>query len=123
MAEKIIINNLKISARHGVYSSEKDIDGVFEINVLLWVNLKKAIQTDKIQDTVDYCAIISKVNDVFTKRDYSLIETVGSDICNEVLCAFSNIEQIKINIKKPHAPIDAEFDSVEVEIKKKREKI
>ena len=123
MVEKIIINNLKILARHGVYLSEKDVDGLFEINVVLWVNFKKAIKTDRVNNTVDYSAVISIVNDVFTENDYNLIETVASKICNEVLQIFPVIKQIKINIKKPHAPISANFDSVEVEIKKRREKI
>ena len=123
MAEKIIINNLKIPARHGVYSSEKDVDGLFEINIVLWVNLEKAIKTDRIINTVDYSAVISIVNDVFTKKDYNLIETVASKICNKMLQVFPVIKQVKINIKKPHAPISANFDSVEVEIKKRREKI
>ena len=40
--DSIRINDLKIPARHGVYDFEKSKDGIFEIDLELFCNLKGA---------------------------------------------------------------------------------
>ena len=44
--DSIRINDLKIPARHGVYDFEKSKDGIFEIDLELFCNLKVAVISD-----------------------------------------------------------------------------
>jgi len=117
--DKIKIINLKIPGRHGVYDFEKNVDKIFEIDAELYLRLSDYRNSDDIKSTVDYGEIISSIKEVFTKRDCKLIETVASSICDELLYKYP-VKKVKIRIRKPHAPIDANFDTVEVELVRRR---
>jgi len=109
------ISNLKIPAKHGVYEFEKDKEGLFEIDVELKTDLSKAGQSDELEDTINYDEIVSIITDLFTEKDYHLIEAVGETICRNLLDSYS-IEKVILRIRKPHAPIMANLDTVEVEL-------
>ena len=113
--DSIRINNLKIPARHGVYDFEKSKDGIFEIDLELFCNLKGAGMSDRLGDTLDYQEIISFTIEEFTKKRYSLVEAVADAVCQRLLKEF-DIQKVIIRVRKPHAPINADFKNVEVEL-------
>tara|TARA_B100000900_G_C20248705_1_gene581033 strand:+ start:130 stop:489 length:360 start_codon:yes stop_codon:yes gene_type:complete len=111
----IKIKNLKILAKHGVYDFEKDKEGLFELDIEMFLSLKKPAKSDKLEDTVNYGEAISLITSVFTEKCYSLIEAVAEKICFELLDYYP-IKKVLIRIRKPHAPISANLDTVEVEL-------
>ena len=113
--DSIRINDLKIPARHGVYDFEKSKDGIFEIDLELFCNLKGAGISDRLGDTLDYQEIISFTIEEFTKKRYKLVEAVAESVCGRLLKEFQ-IEKVVIRVRKPHAPIKADFKNVEVEL-------
>jgi len=117
--DKIRILNLRIPAKHGVYEFEKEKEEIFEVDIELYFDLSKSIKSDRLEDTVDYNDIVGLVTKIFTEKDYNLIETVAGKICNYLLEAYP-IEKVIVRIRKPHAPIQANIDTVEVEIERKK---
>ena len=115
--DSIRINNLKIPARHGVYEFEKSKDGIFEVDLELYCDLKKSCTSDKLIDTIDYQEIISFTIEQFTKKRYKLVEAVADSVCKKLLEQFK-IDDVVIRVRKPHAPIKANFNNVEVELKR-----
>tara|TARA_Y100001970_G_scaffold15472_1_gene17424 strand:+ start:406 stop:762 length:357 start_codon:yes stop_codon:yes gene_type:complete len=113
--DKISIINLEIPARHGVYNFEKNKDEIFEIDIELFVNLSVPGKSDRLSDTINYGDVIAYVTDVFTKKDYNLIEAVGESICTALIKEYP-VKKVCIRIRKPHAPINANFKTVEVEL-------
>ena len=113
--DSIHINNLKIPARHGVYEFEKSKDSIFEIDLELYCNLEKAGGSDNLIDTLDYQDIVCFTNEEFTKKRYKLVEAVAESVCRRLLKEFQ-IEKVVIRVRKPHAPIKADFKNVEVEL-------
>ena len=116
----IRIKNLKISARHGVYEFEKEKDGIFELDINLYLSLLKAGKSDRLEDTINYEDIISTVTKAFTEKQYALVEAAAQSVCDRLLNDFK-IDKITIRIRKPHAPIDANFETVEVQLNRKNE--
>ena len=113
--DSIRINDLKIPARHGVYDFEKSKDGLFEIDLELFRNLKGAGKSDRLDDTLDYQEIISFTIEEFTKKRYKIVEAVAESVCKRLLMEFQ-IEKVVIRVRKQHAPIKADFKNVEVEL-------
>ena len=113
--DKVRILNLKIPARHGVYEFEKDKDGLFELDVEIFTNLSAAGKSDDLKDTINYDDAVSVITDIFTEKDYHLIEAVGDSICQKLLSDFP-IQKVVLKIRKPHAAIMANLDTVEVEL-------
>ena len=113
--DKISILKLKIPGNHGVYDFEKKTQGTFELDVELFLDLTTPCSTDQLKDTVDYARVTETVIRVFNEKHCNLIERVGEKICKELLNQFP-VEKVMIKIKKPHAPIEANFDTVEVQL-------
>ena len=113
--DKISILKLKIPGNHGVYDFEKKTQGTFELDVELFLDLTSPCSTDQLKDTVDYARVTETVIRVFNEKHCNLIERVGEKICIELLNQFS-VEKVMLKIKKPHAPIEANFDTVEVQL-------
>ena len=116
----IRIKNLKIPARHGVYEFEKEKDGTFELDIELYLPLLKAGKSDRLEDTINYKDIISTATKAFTEKQYALVEAAAQSVCDRLLNDFK-IDKIKIRVRKPHAQIDADFDTVEVRLNRKNE--
>ena len=118
--DRIRIKNLKIPARHGVYEFEKEKDGTFELDIELYLPLLKAGKSDRLEDTINYKDIISTATKAFTEKQYALVEAAAQSVCDRLLNDFK-IDKIKIRVRKPHALIDADFDTVEVLLNRKNE--
>ena len=116
----IRIKNLKIKARHGVYEFEKKKDGTFELDIELYLSLEKSGQSDKLEHTIDYDNIVSIVMKAFTEKNYNLVEAAAESVCEKLLYALK-VAKIIIRVRKPHAPINAEFDTIEVELIRENE--
>tara|TARA_B110000008_G_C16426963_1_gene346258 strand:- start:54 stop:422 length:369 start_codon:yes stop_codon:yes gene_type:complete len=113
--DKISILKLKIPGNHGVYDFEKKTQGTFELDVELFLNLSVPCSTDQLKDTVDYAKVTETIIRVFNEKHCNLIERVGEKICEELLKKFS-VAKVMIKIRKPHAPIQANFETVEVQL-------
>lgn len=118
--DKIIIKNLKLFCYHGVNPEEK-VDGQnFVFDVIASVDLKMPCETDNVDDTVSYAKIIKTVKRVAQEQKDDLIERVAQRIVDALFREFDKIQELKVTVKKPEAPIKAEFDYVAVEIERKR---
>ena len=118
--DKILIRNLKIFAYHGVNPEEKEFGQNFLFDIDVWLDISKPCMTDDVDDTVSYAKIIKAVRRIVTKEKYDLIERVAQVTADGLFEEFEPINKIKITLKKPDAPIKAEFDWVGVEIERTR---
>lgn len=114
--DKIKIKNLHIYAYHGVHDFEKEKGQNFYINAVAYVDTFEAGHSDKLEDTVSYSDICRVINDTFCGTKYDLIEAAAEACAENILFSFSKIRKIDIEICKPEAPIEMEFETVSVEI-------
>lgn len=118
--DKIIIKDLKLFAYHGVNEEEKINGQNFVMDITVWVDIEKPCVTDNVNDTVSYAKIIKKVRSVFTEKSYDLLEKAAQVVSDAIFDEFPKVEETQILLKKPEAPIKAEFNYVAVEIRRKR---
>ena len=116
----IRIKNLKVKARHGVYEFERKKDGIFELDIELYLSLEKSGQSDKLEHTIDYNNIVSIVIKAFTEKNYNLVEAAAESVCEKLLYALK-VAKVIVRVRKPHAPINADFDTIEVELIRENE--
>lgn len=118
--DKISIKGLKLFAYHGVNPEEKENGQNFVIDLDYYVNIARACQMDTLDDTVSYAKVVKTIRRVFTAEKYDLIERAAQVIADAVLDEFEDIFKVEITLKKPEAPISAEFDYVAVSIMRER---
>lgn len=118
--DKILIRDLKIFAYHGVNPEEK-IDGQnFVFDVDLYVNITKACHSDSVEDTVSYAKVIKTITRVFTAEKYDLLEKAAQITADAVLSEYADVSRVDITLKKPEAPMKADFGWVGVQISRER---
>lgn len=114
--DKITIKGLKIFAYHGVNPEEKENGQEFIVDVDYYLNLENACKTDSLEDTVSYAKAVKTIRRVFTQSSYDLIERAAQVIADALLSEYERIEKVEVTVKKPHAPVSAEFDYMAVNI-------
>lgn len=114
--DKIIIQGLRLYAYHGVNPEEK-IDGqMFFLDITCALSLCVPCATDCVDDTVSYAKILKTARSAFLSQKFDLLETAAETVAKSVLDAFSAIKEIIVRVRKPEAPIKADFEYVAVEI-------
>lgn len=122
MNDKIIVKGLKIYAYHGVNPEEK-VDGQnFILDITSKVDLSKPCESDNVDDTVSYAKIIKEATRIFLSEKNDLLERAAKRVAEGLLERFEKIQEVNIVLKKPEAPIKADFEYVAVEITVEREK-
>lgn len=118
--DKISIKGLKLFAYHGVNPEEKRDGQEFVIDMDYYVDITRACQFDDLEDTVSYAKVVKTIRRVFTAEKYDLIERAAQVIADAILDEYDKIFKVQITLKKPNAPIKAEFDYVSVSITRER---
>ena len=119
--DKITIKNLKIFAFHGVNPEEKENGQNFYLDIDYYVNIVKACHSDDLNDTVSYARVVKTVRKAFTKEKYDLIERAAQAVADAIFEEFEAISRLEITLKKPEAPVNADFDYMAVTIIRERD--
>ena len=118
--DKIIIDSLKVFAYHGVNPEETLMGQWFVLDIEAWADLTNACATDELDDTVSYAAIIKTVKKAMTKENYKLLECAAQRTADAIFSEHNKIQRIRLRLRKPDAPIKADFGFVAVEIERER---
>jgi len=111
----IRLKNMVFYGYHGVSESEKSLGGKFEVDLNLYLDLKKAGQSDNLEDTLNYEKIYKTVYNCIKRNKYYLIEKLADRIAYSVLRKYKT-EKVLVRVRKPHAPVKGVLDTVEVEM-------
>lgn len=118
--DKIYLNELAFYGYHGVLQEETKLGQTFRVSLILGLSTKKAGQSDSVEDTVSYADVYETVKGIVEGRPFKLIEALAEKIATEVLTDYPLLEEITVKLIKPNPPIPGHYDSVAVEIKRKR---
>jgi dihydroneopterin aldolase len=122
--DKIHLSDLQFHAYHGVLPAEKSLGQKFLINVELTPTastLRRAAKRDDVSLTVDYAEAFNLIKTIVVngpQRD--LIETVGEDICREILKRFRAVDVVRVKVEKPCVAVDGDLRSLGVSLARKR---
>ena len=119
--DTIKIKGLRLFAYHGVSPEEKRDGQTFVLDLRLGADLSQARRSDRLEDTVNYAAVVKAVRAAFTAQSFDLIERAAQAVCDAVLEGFPQVEEVSLLLQKPEAPVSAEFDYMAVEITQRRE--
>ncbi len=114
--DRIIIENLKVFAHHGVYQEENEKGQNFYLSATLETNTRNAGTLDDLDLSTNYGEVCTFLHRYVTEHTYKLIETVAEKTAEAVLLRFPLIRQITLEVRKPEAPIALPFESVSVQI-------
>ncbi len=95
----IKIKNLRLQTILGVYEWEKTIDRDIIINAEITSDQLNSLESDNIEDTIDYDILISKIKTLITNNRFKLIESMAQSMINLIM-EDKRISKCKLEIDK-----------------------
>lgn len=105
---------------HGVFPEENRLGQRFMVDLVVDVDLKKAGQSDNLNESINYGELYQLCKDVVEGEPYKLVESVAEEIASRCLRGFSKARAVKVKVIKPDPPIQGHYESVAVEIMRSR---
>lgn len=121
-ADRLSLVGMRFSGRHGVHAEEKLAAQRFEVDLVLHADLEPAARQDDLEATVDYGSLFDLVRAIVEGRSFDLIEALAGSIASATLAATDAalVDAVEVRVRKPNAPLDGEFDTVEVALVRRR---
>ena len=117
--DKIRIQNLEVFANHGVFPEENVLGQKFIVTATLYADARTAGLTDELTDSIHYGEVCLQIQEFLTAHTFKLLERAAEGLAEMLLLETPHLEKIRLEIKKPWAPIGLPLETVSVEIERK----
>ena len=119
MTDRITLTGLRVYGHHGVLEHERRDGQDFLIDLVVWLDLDRAADTDELSDTLDYGELARRVAEIVGGEPCDLIEAVAGRVVDAVMTD-SRLHAAEVTIHKPSAPIPLDFADVAVTVRRSR---
>lgn len=97
--DTIFIADLRIETRIGVYDWEKHAPQALQLDLEVGLPEQHGAESDRLEDTIDYAGIVTRVERLFRERRFSLLEHAAEAIASTIRDEFS-APWVKVSIAK-----------------------
>jgi dihydroneopterin aldolase len=104
VSDRIEVRDLRVTGTHGVLPEERDRAQPFSVDIVAWVDMEAAQQSDDLADTVDYGALAQAAADVVAGRSYRLLEALGGRLASALLIAVAGLHRAGVEPGRPARP-------------------
>lgn len=115
----IHIKDLVVFANHGVYLEETRLGQKFLVSADLFLDTYRAGKSDDLTLSVNYGEVSLAITRYLTEHTFRLIEAAAEHLAEMLLMSYPLLRGIRLEIKKPWAPVGLPLDTVSVEIERK----
>ncbi len=115
---RIDIEGMKFYAYHGHFDAEQVVGNSFEVNVQLKTDCRKAAESDKLEDALNYQAVYECIKHQM-QTPSALLENVAQRILDALYAEFPSIKKARIKISKMNPPMGGEIERVSVTLSRK----
>lgn len=119
--DRIFCRGIVLFAYHGVFEEEASLGQRFEVDVDYYTDVTAYSRGDVASDAVRYDYVYETVRrTVVDGERVGLIETLAERIAAALLTDFPAIAKVRVEVRKPAAPVPGPIDTVGVEIVRTR---
>jgi len=86
--DTIFISELRIKTRIGIYPQELQVAQTIQLDLEIGLRGSHAAHSDRIEDTIDYAAVVAGIKNLFSQQHFSLLEHAAESIAQLVLDEF-----------------------------------
>lgn len=115
--DEIALTGVRAFGHHGVYADEKREGQEFVVDVVLYLPLRAAAESDDVVDTVHYGELAERIVAHIEGDPVDLLETLAQRIADDVL-SDDRVRLVAVTVHKPQAPIAVPFGDVSVTIRR-----
>ncbi len=98
--DKVFIQDLSLRGKHGVFEWEWEKEQEFIFDITAEVDIRKAAQTDKLEDTVCWTYLHDIAKSVIASPTIYLIEKIATTVAERILEGEPRIRAVRIKLRK-----------------------
>jgi 7,8-dihydroneopterin aldolase/epimerase/oxygenase len=98
--DTIFISELKVKTKLGVPEWERMTPQTIILDIEIGYDLSAAGKSDAIADTIDYGAVVARIQATLKEHSFQLVEALAEHICQLILKEFGAL-RVKIKVAKP----------------------
>lgn len=102
---QIELRGLTFRAYHGVLPEERELGNTFVVDLLLDADIRCAVLTDELSDTVNYAEVYTVVAREMAVSSL-LLEHVCGRIATALLDTFAALRRVRVSVTKKNPPIE-----------------
>jgi len=114
------IERLALYARHGVKPEERTLGQHFLVDLAVAAEVGDALASDKIDDSVNYSALIEAATRTFTATSFNLIEAAAAAVADDLIARFPKVAAVTVTVHKPAAPVKAVVADISATVERRR---
>lgn len=118
--DKIFLKGVAFYGYHGVLPEENVLGQKFVMDVTLFVDTRRAGQTDVLDQTISYAEVYEICKRHGENARYLLLERLAHKISEDILKAYPACERVIVAVNKPNPPIAGHYECVGVEVDRER---
>jgi len=97
------IEGLRVRCVIGVTERERASAQELVVDLGVKVDFEKVASSDSIHETVDYRVLTRRVVEAGEGSSFQLVETLAMHLGRVVLDEFARVEEVRVEVEKPHA--------------------
>ncbi|WHZ14038.1 MAG: hypothetical protein OJF52_000873 [Nitrospira sp.] len=113
MPKRIVIERLEFYGRCGVTEEERRKAQLIAVDLELEAAVEPAALSDRLDETIDYALVAERLVALGTSLDCRLLETLADKLVGMLFAEFA-VDQVRIWVRKLHAPLAMVAGSVGV---------
>jgi len=102
MQDIIFISELRIETVIGIFDWERQIKQTVVLDLELATDIRKAAESDHIDDTIDYKTLTKSVIAFVEQSEFQLVETLAERVCELIRNDFA-VAWVRLKVNKPGA--------------------
>jgi dihydroneopterin aldolase len=115
MTGLVKIRNVEFQGKHGASADERRSSRRFQVDVDLTFPMARAIESDRLVDTVNYRDVCETIVQIGEARPYRLLEALAAEMLREMRKRWPQAE-ISIELRKLHPPCPGNPDFTAVRL-------
>jgi dihydroneopterin aldolase len=115
----IKLKNIRTFSYHGCLVEESKIGSDYLVDLEIKTDMRKSMETDELEDTVDYVHLNKIVTEEMAIRS-KLLEHVAHRIIVRVFKEIAAVSRIIVSVSKLNPPIGGDVEAVTVQVEEYR---
>jgi dihydroneopterin aldolase len=98
--DTIFLSEVKVETKLGVPDWERLKPQTIILDIEIGMPHSKSCQTDAIEDTIDYGAVVARIRQTLAERSFKLVEALAEHLCQIILNEF-DAPWVRVKVAKP----------------------
>ena len=109
----LTINKMQLPVFIGVFPWEKQVKQTLTFDADLQIDFTRAVQSDALEDTIDYGAVQLCIEKCCDEQHFNLLERLASVLADRLVENFA-LTGLRLRVTKPHSLENTQSISIEV---------